>query len=137
MEKVNTVIDFDVLRKEEVSFILRGVKYEIPSATYGMHLELLSLDKQIDKALKDEDPVAMSEATIKGVLLAVPTMTKEILLNDVSVDEIRGIQRLVNESLKGEEEVVDPEIEFYRKKYEDEYRKNLSSTKERKSRKKK
>jgi len=128
----NMVVDFDVLQKDAQEFKLRGKKYTIPPPTYNLFLQLSMIDKQVQKAIKDNDTEAMTKLTIKGILLGVPEMPEEVIMNDVSIVEIRKIQELINETLQGEEEIIDPEIKFYREKYGDEFRKNSERIKEKK-----
>ena len=122
-------IDFDILREEEeVSFLLGGIKYIIPPVTYDLLLKIAVKDKQLNKAIKANDIQQVVECSIEIACLAVPDLKAAKLKSTTSVSEIRRIGELINKSTLGT--AIDPEVEFYRDKYEDEYRKNLLSTRE-------
>jgi len=134
--KVETTMNFDTMRElEEVSFLLGGKKYVIPPITYALLIKISELDSKLDKAIEENDLKKVVDISIQISCVAIPTITTDILQNTASVSEIKKIGRLIKESISGKD--GDPELEFYREKYEDEYRKNFTSTKEKESKLKK
>lgn len=124
-------IDFDVLREaEEVSFLLGGKTYVIPPITYDILLKIAKEDKKLTSAIEKNNIQQVVEYSIAIACLAVPDLTEDVLKKVASVSEIRRIGELINTSTLGTD--TDPEVQFYRDKYEDEYRKNFLSTKEKK-----
>lgn len=128
-----TVVNFDQLREEtKASFILDGVEYPIPPVTYKVLVQLSEIDKQVNEAIKNDDAIALMDNSIKGAILAVPELTEELLKDSFSVVEIRKIGEMINTTVLGGMEDIDPEVVFYREKYGDEFRKNSDRTKEKK-----
>ena len=86
----------------------------------------------IKKALKEDNMTSALEGNIKTIDLAVEELTEEYVKEHFSMDEIQEILRVINLVLsggKGVKTAKDKELEWYRKKYNDTYRKNERATK--------
>lgn len=122
------IIDFDMLREEtEASFTLRGEKYVIPPIPYDVLIKVTSLDKALDVAIKANDIKQVLENSIKIACVVIPDLDENKLKTQASITEVRKIGELITKVMQGEEE--ETELGYYRKKYEDEYRKNSQGTK--------
>ena len=124
-------LDFDALRKEEeATFVLSGKKYVIPIITYDLLVKMTGLDKDLNAAIEDDDVQKVIEKSIEIACLVVDDLDEKMLREQASISEIHRIGELINKTMVDTEQ--NPEVAFYREKYEDEYRKNFQRTKEEK-----
>jgi len=128
------IIDLDELQrsKETIGFKLLGGEYVIPEMSYALSLKLEDIRKRTAKSAESEDYEGMMNGTVETIMNVVPDLDETNLREKVPVRLLRKIVSLINESFLGEDEKEegDKELDHYRKKYEDEYRKKGSRTRE-------
>ena len=113
------IIDLDKLILDTQKFIFQQKEYEIKPITYRQTIEMSKLEKQIET---EDDPEKLLNLQADYIHLVIPEMDRETILNTNMVQS-RKIQELISEVLSGEK--ANDEVEYYRNKYKDEYRKNL------------
>lgn len=114
------IVDLDKLAEEEPRRLLfKGNEYAIRPITYRQMIELSKLEKQIEEEMEDTEKILDLQA--KYIQLVIPEMTQDLVM-DASTKQVRKMQEVIREVLSGIE--VDEELDYYRKKYGDEYQKN-------------
>jgi len=128
------IIDLDELQasREKTGFKLLGKEYIIPEMCYALSLKLEEIRKRTVKAGNEDDYEKLMDGSIETIMNVVPEMTEEDLKHKVPVGYLRKIVSLINEAFMSEEEKKESEkeLDHYRKKYEDEYRKKVPRTRE-------
>ena len=84
--------------------------------------QTIQMSQLEDKIEAEENAEKILNFQIDYINLVIPEMTKEVLM-ETKMPQIRKIQEMIREVLSGES--PDAEVEYYRGKYKDEYRKNL------------
>ena len=114
------IIDLDKVGAGDVrKFALNGIEYEIRPITYGQMIELSKLEGLMDK---EEDTEKVLLLTIDYIDLVIPDMGKDAIMA-ANNSQVQRMQELIQEVMSGRDS--DDEVAYYRKKYENEYRKNL------------
>jgi len=114
------VVDLDKLIEKNVKdFSLRGEVYQIRPISYRQTIRMSQLEDSIEE---EQNAEKILNFQIEYINLVIPEMTKEVLM-ETKMPQIRRIQEMIREVLSGEPQ--DAELEYYREKYKDEYRKNL------------
>ena len=130
-------VDIDELmgKQEKRGFTVKGKDYAIPELSYTTLTAVMEKQQELHGHLLSGEPKMAKEAlrlTLEIICLVVPDMTEDIIKNDLSQRETKEVNRIVNNFLNDVDEVeeVNEELEYYRKKYEDEYRKNENAAEE-------
>jgi len=124
MEIIN--IDDLVDEAEEQKIKVKGKTYVIPNLGYGPMMELSKISKGIGDAIKEDDAASAMEGNVTFINFVIKELSPEVI-RELSSGHIRQIIRVINAHyMEGGMTALEKELNFYRKKYEDEYRKNLS-----------
>ena len=125
------IIDLDELRekRDRTKFKLFGKEYTVPDMSYFLTLKLEEIKERLIKA---EDYKTVMECTIESIILVIPELKEKELREKASPDQLRGIVDLINKDFLGTNK-EDSELEYYRKKYGDEFEKKGQRARERKS----
>ena len=122
-----TIIDLDKITKEEtIKFLFKSKEHEIQPITYKQTIELSKIETNIEE---EENTEKILNLQIDYINLVIPSMDKETLLL-ANMSQVQRIQEMIREVMSGQKS--DDEVIYYRKKYEDEYRKNLERVEENK-----
>ena len=120
-----TIIDLDKITKEEtIKFLFKSKEHEIQPITYKQTIELSKIETNIEE---EENTEKILNLQIDYINLVIPSMDKETLLL-ANMSQVQRIQEMIREVMSGQKS--DDEVIYYRKKYEDEYRKNLERVEE-------
>jgi len=127
------IIDLDefIEKKEKEGFVIGGKKFVVPEMTMQKVIEFNKLRVDLREKIVDDDVVGLVNNQKKSITLAIPDMTDEIF-NEMTSSQFRKVQDIVNKVFLGQDE-MDVELNWYRSKYEDEFRKNLLGTEEEKA----
>jgi len=121
-----TIIDLDKLIDEEPKKLLfKGKEYAIRPITYRQMIDLSKLEKQIEEEMDDTEKILNLQASY--IEMVIPDMNYDLLMQ-ATTRQIRSIQEAIREVLAGVES--NAEVDYYRKKYKDEYRKNFERVEE-------
>ncbi len=126
------IVDIDELlgEKEEQGFKVKGIDYAIPELSYNALIGVMELQTKINKAFKTGDAKTPAKLNMDMVAMVVPGLTAEYMRDKLSMRQMQHISRVVNKYLLEpgiEEGEPEGELNFYRKKYEDVYRKNADA----------
>jgi len=126
-----TIVDLDELRekRDRTKFRIFGKEYTIPDMSYLLTLKLEEIKERLIKA---EDYKTVMECTIESIILVVPELKEKELREKASPDQLRRIVDLINKDLMGIDR-EESELDYYRKKYGDEFQKKEQRTRERKN----
>ena len=114
------IVDLDKLIEKNVKdFSLRGETYQIRPISYRQTIQMSQLEDRIEE---EQNAEKILNFQIEYINLVIPEMSREVLM-ETKMPQIRRIQEMIREVLYGEP--ADAELEYYREKYKDEYRKNL------------
>lgn len=126
-------IDELLVKKEEQGFRIKGNDYMIPELSYNALIGVMEIQTKINKALKSGDAETPAKLNMDMIARVVPGLTVEYMKNELSMRQMQHVSRVVNRYLLEpdiEEGEPEGELNFYRKKYEDEYRKNAGAAEE-------
>jgi len=124
------IIDIDeMIEKEEpFRFKIKGKIYEVPNRTYAISFKVAKLSKLINDAMKEDDLETLLKKNIEMLSSIVPKLTAKYIEENLTVDETRLIFQIINKSvadqMKEEGNPLQSEVEYYRSKMGDTYRKN-------------
>jgi len=119
------IIDLDKITKEEsIKFIFNEKEYEVQPLTYKQTIALSGVETNIEN---EEDTEKILNLQIDYINLVIPSMSKDTLML-ANMRQLQKIQELIREVMSGQK--ADDEVVYYRKKYEDEYQKNLKRVEE-------
>jgi len=117
-----TNIDELIEKEEKNGFMLRGEEYVIPDIPYIVAIELSQRGKIIQKAIESNDMTEIMETTMEVVSVVLPKFTREFVEKEkITTKEMLHISRIINEVERSSED--ETELEYYRKKYKNEFRK--------------
>jgi len=126
-----TIIDLDELRekRDRTQFKLFGKEYTVPDMSYSLTLKLEEIKERLIKA---ENYKTVMECTIESIILVIPELKEKELREKASPDQLRGIVDLINKDFLGIDK-KDSELDYYRKKYGDEFGKKRQRARGKKS----
>ena len=123
-----TIIDLDKITKEEtIKFLFNGKEHEIRPITYKQTIELSKIETNIEE---EEDTEKILNLQITYISLVIPSMDRDTLMT-ANMRQVQRIQEMIREVMSGQKS--DDEVLYYRKKYADEYQKNLEGVEENKT----